>query len=131
MGAYSNDLMMISASKEELLKTLNKNLIQHKNDYNAAHIGWKKEVQSHKNYLFGCLADTDDPKKYKVYMDKLSSAIKDEPTSHEKDYDIAIEMLEWHQGEEFRLERDQFRQYVQDRWDWQRSFTQATLRFSG
>ena len=131
MGAYGNDLMVISASKVDLLKTLNTNLIKHKNDYIEAMKGWKKEVQSHKDYLLGCLKDTNDPKKYKVYMSKLSNAIKDEPTSYEESYDIAIEMLEWHQGEEFRLERDQFRQYVQDRWDWQRSFTQTTLRFSG
>lgn len=131
MGGYSDELMIITADTVKLLNTLNENLIKHKEDFRTAKVGWEKSVKEHKDQLLTCLSDTDDQKIYIGYMNKLSNVIKDEPTSYEESYEVAIEMLEWHQGTEFKLERDQFRKYVQNKWDWQRSFTQNTLRFSG
>lgn len=42
----------------------------------------------------------------------------DVPESRVKDYDDALTMLDWWEGDDVELTQDQFRAYVLDEWDW-------------
>lgn len=44
------------------------------------------------------------------------------PVDHTEVYKTTIEMLEWNTEELVILEADEFRQLVQDQWDWSSSF---------
>ena len=51
------------------------------------------------------------------------------PEEHLDDYDNAIGMLEWHQGETMDLDQDQFNQLVLDQWGWHKSFITNTTSY--
>lgn len=51
------------------------------------------------------------------------------PEDHTKDYDRALQMLEWHQGEEIELTMGEFQTYVQDDWGWKQSFSTTNMTY--
>jgi len=51
------------------------------------------------------------------------------PEDHTDDYDRALQMLDWDKGSVTILTEDEFRQYVQDDWGWQRSFATNTTSY--
>lgn len=53
------------------------------------------------------------------------------PEEHTSDYDRAIEMLRWHQGDSIELTEGEFTQYVQDDWGWRQSFMSNTTSYTG
>lgn len=123
MGAYNDDEMIISASKNDLLEILRKNLKIHKEQFVETNKGWKDECKVKAAALTDTIANVPNPQDYKKQVEELSRILSDDPVSHISDYEIAIEMLEWHQGDEFKVERTQFRQYVQDNWSWKGRFS--------
>jgi hypothetical protein len=48
------------------------------------------------------------------------------PEDHTDDFDTAIEMLQWEQGDTVILVQRDFRCYVQNRWEWENSFLRNT-----
>lgn len=53
------------------------------------------------------------------------------PEDHTTDFNTAIEMLEWEQGDEIVLDHRDFARYVQNRWEWAASFTANTASYLG
>lgn len=53
------------------------------------------------------------------------------PEDHTADFDTAIEMLEWHQGDTVELGHYEFQQYVQNQWGWRASFAANTESYLG
>lgn len=51
------------------------------------------------------------------------------PEEHTDDFDRAIEMIEWHQGDSIELTEHQFENFVRNRWDWHRTFTSNTASY--
>lgn len=45
-----------------------------------------------------------------------------EPEDHTKDFDTAIEMLQWETGDEVEISLRDFQQFVQNNWVWNQSF---------
>jgi len=52
------------------------------------------------------------------------------PVDHTKTYDLAIQMLELHQGEQIELTADQVKQLVMDDWDWTENFLVSNRGYS-
>jgi hypothetical protein len=48
------------------------------------------------------------------------------PEDHTDDFNTAIEMLEWEQGDTVILVHRDFRCFVQNRWEWEASFLRNT-----
>lgn len=53
-----------------------------------------------------------------------------EPEDHTQDFNDAIEMLEWETRERIELSPRDFKRYVQNRWEWEASFTANTRSYS-
>ncbi|SRR6266581_835277 len=53
-----------------------------------------------------------------------------EPVDYTDDYDQAIEMFTWHEGDSVVLDQEQFKQYVLDQWGWGRLFAANTLSYT-
>ena len=51
------------------------------------------------------------------------------PEEHTEDYDSAISMLEWHEGDTIELEQHQFNELVLGQWGWHKSFTSNTTSY--
>jgi hypothetical protein len=51
------------------------------------------------------------------------------PEDHTSDYDRALGMLEWHEGDEIELFEGEFTQFVQDDWGWRQSFMSNTMYY--
>lgn len=48
------------------------------------------------------------------------------PEEHTEDFNTAIKMLEWHEGEQVEISTHEFLNYVENNWGWQRSFVANT-----
>lgn len=46
-------------------------------------------------------------------------------------YDEAISMLAWSRDDEIELDRNEFRQYVQDEWSWKNEFVTTASLYKG
>jgi len=82
----------ISVAKADLLESLRANLKKHKDEFGESFRGFKNRTW----LTFGLTP----------------------PRSHERDYEQLIGMLEMAQNDEFEITGAQFRQWVQDEWDW-------------
>lgn len=51
------------------------------------------------------------------------------PENHVDDYDVALEMLEWHEDQTIALPSAEFRQYVKDDWGWKMQFTATASNY--
>lgn len=53
----------------------------------------------------------------------------EEPVDHTRDYDLSIQMLEMSVDDQIVLSADEFKNYVQDVWNWTRSWGASNLRY--
>ena len=51
------------------------------------------------------------------------------PEDHTDEFNTAIEMLEWEQGDSVQLDHLDFQRYVQNRWQWAASFAANTQSY--
>lgn len=54
-----------------------------------------------------------------------------QPENYEKEYDRAIEMIEWHESDTVALTESEFSEYVMDQWTWRNVFDQTVATYSG
>lgn len=111
----------ITVSKNQLLDALRLNRDEHITIFDKAVEVYKERVIEE---LEKSLADARAGRKISRYISLP------EPENHTADFDTAIKMLEWEQGDTIELERRDFMRYVENRWEWAASFagnTQAYL----
>jgi hypothetical protein len=129
MGMYDGmgqGNMVVTVKKDELLAKLRENRAAHEAEYNKAVEGWHNKIDtvfgSHKGILskakLGTLTAKDVGRNSEAY-----ELITDPPENYLSSYDTAISMLEWHTGDEMKIERAQFEQYILDKWNWKASFS--------
>lgn len=108
--------MTIEASRDDLVLILKKNLAAHKEAYDEA-------VAAYKEAAVAELRASADAIEGGVTL-KVSSDVHSlrPPTSYEKTYSEAIEMLGMHAGETIALSADQYRCFVKDQWGWREEF---------
>jgi hypothetical protein len=97
----------------DLVTTLKKNLDEHKTIYAEATEGFKAEFEK---ILKEKLSDL---KEGKVPSTHLALTV---PSTHAKDYEDAIKMLEMTSDDHVVLDQSLFDAYVLDQWSWQGSF---------
>lgn len=119
----------VTVKKEQLLETLRENKKKHEAEFVGAVEGWKIK----------CFQKLDK-KREDIASMSIEDLKKDDvhclvsvecPRSHADEYQRAIEMLEWHEGETLTLDQTSFRRYVQDEWDWTRSFKTLSASYKG
>lgn len=112
----------ITVDKDKLLKALRRNRTTHVEEFDEAERGYRTATEKE---LRKMLADVLDGRPFRSSTDLVA------PVSHEKDYDVAIDMLEWSTASQVVVSAGQFRQYVRDEWDWKKSFKTSTARYVG
>lgn len=137
----------ISVSKANLLDTIRSNMTAHVREYEEAMVGCRTEevrllleVSSKALDLREALisgpvdsGDTDgeEVKAARAAWEKALHAFNflDRPTSHAKDYEVSISMLEWSTEDIVVLDDDEFRNYVLDQWTWKDRFTASVANY--
>lgn len=111
----------VNVEKGRLLETLRQNLEVHKAEYAEA-IENYPEVVAHELRKRASQIDAGNPVDLQFNLPK--------PQSFESEYGDAIQMLEWATDEVIELDQQQFKQYVQDEWHWQRAFAASTQMYN-
>jgi len=103
----------ITLKTDHVHLALQDNRTKHLNEYEASLHGYHKAaIQAVKALL--------DKVKDDVHAQLWVRVGKDEtkPESHEKDYDLVLEMLSMHDSEHIEISQGDFRRYIKDEWDW-------------
>ena len=111
----------VKVNKEDLLATLEENRVKHVADFKEAMVEYRKAAATELTAML---------KQAKSKTEKITRAIKaPEPVSYEKSYATAIRMLNMSVDDIIELDEQEFKQYVEDAWTWQASFTSNTLMY--
>ena len=110
----------ITVNKEKLLTTLQTNRSEHRAMFEKAQEVYRAEV-------------------IKVLDKRLKQARKGgrivtfinlpEPVDYTTEFDRAIAMVEWNEGNEVTLSERDFQRYVLNMWEWQQNFAASTMRY--
>lgn len=132
----------IQVNRKELLNKLRTNRLIHIQEYKQALAGYKDSLQEKMEEAFKKAA-ANLSQKYTAFKDKLevlsdeeilkqpdSITLIDEvwvemkvPKSYEKEYDAAIDMVNWDVRDVLELTHAEFTCFVRDQWDWTSSFS--------
>ena len=111
----------VKVKKEEILKVLRQNRIEHKSIFVEAVDGYKKQaLQTLEQHVA-------DIKAGKVQRVSVQLPV---PEEHTKDYDRAIKMLEMSVDKEIMMSEHSFREFIMDDWSWKRQFLAANSTYS-
>jgi hypothetical protein len=126
-------LDQVKMSKEVLLGAVKENKERHVALYNEAVTDYKtkslellavkqKEFKATADALKKKVENSDKPVLLTLPHSLLNVSEVKFPTSHEKDYDKIIRMLELSVDEQITLSDQDFEQYVLDQWSWKGEF---------
>jgi len=110
--------MRITVDKREMLEKLYANRDQHVKDFEEAFRGFQNLCVKTLRKRARAIAsgkETSAPSSWMRFF-------LEPPSNHERDYTQVIEMLEMAQETEIEVDGAQFRQWVQDEWEWTKSF---------
>jgi len=114
----------ITVSKEDLKSALVKNRTAHVKDFNLATENyWLRAEAEVERLLRRVKGKRVDNNELFINLQK--------PESHETDYDTALEMLEWHMSDTIEVSQTEFKQFIQDEWQWKRNFAATTQFYNG
>lgn len=112
----------VKVRKEELLATLKKNLSEHREIFEEAVEGYRREMIAHLERL---IKDIRDGKRV---SHTISLA---QPMDQSKEYLRAIKMCEMSVDDVIELDERSFACFVMDDWQWMGQFLAANTRYSG
>lgn len=118
--------MQASISTTELLYKLRENRTKHVETYEAAMQVYRQRLITEFESRLAQLDlshEADEIAAVETYV-KLPK-----PEVHTDDYDRAIAMVGWHQGETIELDEGQFAELVMDQWGWNKSFFSNTTSY--
>jgi hypothetical protein len=111
----------INANVKEVLARLKKNRTQHSKIVAEARKGYMREARK---ALDKRLKELD-----KGQLVELRFSLQP-PADHTKAYDLAIQMLELHTGDQIELNALQVRHFMMDDWSWAKQFLVANAPYS-
>lgn len=140
----------VEVNRVDLLITLKKNRTVHVSEYNAAMAGYKELLIEKINEAF-LKARTVLMKEGSELVEKVNAFTDEDiskqndhfqvvkgvavemivPRSHEKEYDAAIDMVDWDVREVLELSNSEFVCFVRDEWDWQANFKIVNASYTG
>ena len=101
----------VKLSKEWLLTKLKENREKHERDYVDAVAGWRTETKEAMYDALDTLTKGVSTSDVQLHFDSC-------PTSHLKEYDRVIMMVDNHLEHEITLDQHEFQMYVMDDWEW-------------
>lgn len=112
----------VTVDRLELIAKLQENLKVHTQDYKDAHSAWLEQAIEHHKAQVASLEEDGV---------LLQEGLPRAPENHEKDYNVALQMLEMSVEENVTLENHQFRELVMDEWHWKGNFAASVTRYTG
>jgi hypothetical protein len=116
-------MQQVKVRKEELLEKLKYNRGQHVQMFLDSMEGYREQVVEACEELLKQARGNKD-----VTLGNLSSLRK--PRNHEKDYNLAVQMLTMSVDDEIMLEQEEFDNLVMDAWDWSQEFSSSNMMYS-
>ncbi len=117
----------VRIEKTRLIKVLKANAEKHKAEYEAAFKVWRERQIETLRLAIARLDQGDGAARtWEPY-----SALLERPTEHSVEYTRALAMLEMSADTVIELEHNEYVQYVEDEWAWQRAFKAATTSYLG
>lgn len=111
----------VTIKKAELLEAIEKNLTQHKTDYEEALVGFRsRAIEAMQLNLSNARMGAEV---------KLGIALT-VPVQHVKDYERVIRMLTMSTADEIMISESQFTMYVMDDWQWKAAFVGSTAVYN-
>ena len=129
---------LITVEKKRILEIIKRNKENHVEEYKEAMKGYRVGVVAGLEKLMGNIQDMSNEVELSLEEARNGGKLKTsfsldvyspftdliKPESHEKEYETVIGMIELDTGVEVELDRGEYRNYVQDDWDWSDSFNQ-------
>ena len=113
--------MIVNVKKDELISVLKANRDRHRTVFLAALEGYRQEALRTLKEHIRAIEEGRTP----AIVITLAR-----PEDHTRDYDHVIGMLEMHQGDEFRLDGQTYRNYVGDDWSWKRQWAKLSSTYA-
>lgn len=110
---FGDEKLTLSFSREKLLTALRLNKAKHASDHKAAVQAYRERASEGMKKQ---LSNITLGKEFTLNFQLI------EPKSYEESYDDAISMIEFCQDESIKLDQDQYKKFVQDKWEWQQTF---------
>lgn len=109
----------ITVDKAQLIATMTENRSKHQGIFLKAQAGYREQaIQALDRKL-------QNAREGKINLTFSLPAPKDFTV----EYDTALSMLEWAQGDSVDLDQRDFERYVLDRWDWANQFVGSTSAY--
>lgn len=113
-------MFTVKVNRDKLLDTLQKNREKHVAIFNEARDNYRIVVVS---TLRKRASEIEAGEKIDTYFNLPV------PTSYEKDYARAIQMVTWAENDTIELDEEDFQNYVNDEWHWKQSFASTTSNY--
>lgn len=107
----------VTVKKDRLLDTMKANRDAHRGIFEAAMVEYRKQAITELNKRLDEIG-AGGPIHLVINLPT--------PVDYTDEYDEAIEMFTWHEGDEINLDQTDFSRYVLDKWGWQRNFAANT-----
>ena len=120
--ARLNVQMKTTVSRVKMLETLRENRDKHALIVTEAQVGYLAAALKSVEKCRAALAEGKQV--------SLSKYALTPPADYRSAYDTVISMLEWSTDETITLAADEFRQFVQDQWDWKDGFILSNAAYS-
>jgi hypothetical protein len=114
----------ITVRKVDLVAKVTENRDLHVAAHSAALDGWRQTVKDALREAVPAFERDED-------LSAFNFAYKyAKPASFVDEYDRVLEMLEWETADDIRLSEDDFRHFIQDDWDWSKSFKMSSSQYT-
>jgi hypothetical protein len=110
----------VTVKKSDLLTELIANRLKHRDIFNKAQIGFRKEAI---RQLDQALDAARSGSSFKTYFHLPI------PEDHTTDYDRVIKMVKMEVEDEIDLSAKEFAQYVMDDWGWKKGFSETSSAY--
>jgi len=110
-----------TVEKKELMGKIQVNLAEHKEIFEEAVAGYRKELVAHLEKKLKA-AKNGKPVNHHIHLIQ--------PENHVKDYERILEMLEMSTQSVITIGEREFAQYVRDEWEWKGTFLSANSTYS-
>lgn len=122
----------VTISKVKLLAVVEKNREQHIKEYNEAVVGYKEQAIKKIEETMGDLVKKVNLLKDGQFIRIMGVSFDlSAPKSFEDEYDQTIGMLNDSVDENIVLSREEYRNYMLDKWSWTESFKLSNMRYTG
>ena len=113
----------VTVNKKELLAKLSANRAEHKRVLDMAMVGYRKKMCEQLGKMLEQAHQLDG---------KLIRTVTCvQPEDHLEEFDDVIAMLTMSTADEITISGTQFKQFVLNRWNWQKTFQASTLGYIG